>query len=101
MGRNTAESGNPSVRITTTLDSGLKRLLDVQVQERGIAFLFRFLFRVAFLLPAAKTAGSSLVGCLFPLLSCPAQEELSTDTRKPLRAGQLSSLIAIGTGGEC
>ena len=36
MGRNTAKQRNQTARITTTLDSSLKRLLDVQIEERGI-----------------------------------------------------------------
>ena len=36
MGRNTAKARNQTARITTTLDSSLKRLLDTQIEERGI-----------------------------------------------------------------
>lgn len=36
MGRNTAKPRNQTARITTTLDSALKRLLDIECEGRGI-----------------------------------------------------------------
>jgi predicted transcriptional regulator len=36
MGRNTAKTRNQTARITTTLDSSLKRLLDVECEGRGL-----------------------------------------------------------------